>query len=631
MHVRFARRTHRQPKGRDDLHVPMTERKAQGRGIWIHGAVAAWAMFLVVVALPAAAQVDNAAPGRILPDSIKPGAAEPRPLPRERDFFEGEVISPPPAEVPAAPAADAPRFAVSGIRLEGVVENEDLGVRRADLETIVADALTGSARLSLDDLRAVAGAITGYYRDRGFVLAQAYVPKQTVDDGTVTIRVVPGLLGDVVGEGNRDYDDEQLQKPFRSLFDNPVIDERIETALLVLRDFPGLAAAGVFTRGSRPGTADLKVAVEDENPHDFYLNVDDHGSEFLGRYRARVDWVWNNPLGRADQLVLAGLHTLDPDNSAYGAVDYRIPFFPLNSRTPLFFGLGLSYNEFDVGDVLEALGLNGVTERAGLYVAKDFRRTRTFDFTGELGFDRKRAITRRDETQLSRDELSVFRGALRIRAQDAAIFGQPGVTRLAFDWSHGEGDLLDSMAPVDAPEASRIGAGGVRAGGDFDKFNLRLDRLQRFGSVVSLLARASAQESDDLLVSLEQFPLGGPESVRAYPLSTFLVDSGYFASLEIAFDPPSDPTRVNSSFLGRLWRDALKFSVFADYAEGDLNDPLPNQPEEVTMAGAGLGLRLNFSDRFQLLVSAARPFGTRPPGYEDEEGTRYFVAMSLRL
>ena len=550
---------------------------------------------------------------------------------RDRDFFEDAVVEPAPAEATDITTGDAPRFAVSGIRLEGVVENAAQDIRRVQLEALVADALADSDQISLDELRAVAGRITRYYRDRGFVLAQAFVPRQTVEDGMVTIQVVPGRLGDVFGDGNRDYDDKQLQKPFRSLFDNPVIDERIETALMVLRDFPGLAAAGVFTRGSRPGTADLKVAVEEENRHEFYVNVDDHGSAFLGRYRARFDWVWNNPLGQADQLVLAGLHTLDPDNSGYGAVDYRIPFFPGESRTPLFFGLGLSYNEFDVGDVLEALGLNGVTQRAGFYVSKDVRRTRAFDLTGELGFDRKRAITRRGETQLSRDELSVFRGGLRMRAQDAALFDQPGVTRMVFDWSHGEGDLLDSMAPFDAPDASRIGGSGVRAGGDFDKFNLRLDRLQRFGSTVSVLARINAQESDDLLVSLEQFPLGGPDSVRAYPLSAFLVDSGFFASIEIAYDPSSDTGRTDTSFLGRLWRDSLKISLFADYAEGDLNDPLPNQAREVTMAGAGIGLRLAFADRFHLLVSAARPFGTRPPGFEEENGTRYYIALSLRL
>ena len=68
-----------------------------------------------------------------------------------------------------------------------------------------------------------------------------------------------------------------------------------------------------------------------------------------------------------------------------------------------------------------------------------------------------------------------------------------------------------------------------------------------------MLVRLDGQWSNDLLVSLEQFPMGGPESVRAYPLSSFLTDSGYLGSLEV---------RLGTPFLKGAWRDVFDLSVF---------------------------------------------------------------------
>ncbi len=568
----------------------------------------------------------------LIPDSIKPGAMEPRrSLKRPEFFVEPGGLELPEQSSPPEPDETGPRFRISGVRLKGALEDEDSGITLQVLDDIVSDHIDGSETMSLEQLRNIAADLTRFYRSRGYVLAQAFVPRQTVESGMVVIQIIPGLLGDVAPAKNKKYSTDTLRKPFRGLFDNPVIQHELETALLVVRDFPGLAASGVFTRGTKPGAANLKLLVEAEDRHEFFLNLDDYGSKFLGQYRARVDWVWNNPLGKADRLSIAGLHTVDPDNSLYGALDYTIPWFPGEWRTPLVLGLGVSHNEFDVGNQLEALGLNGTTKKAGLFLSRDFKRSRMMDLTGTLLFDRKHATTRREQRQLSQDDLSVFAGSLSLRAQDGAIFRQAGVTRASMDWSRGVGDFAGSMSAHGDPDSSRVGASGTKAGGDFDKVNLQLDRLQRLGDRFSMLLRLNGQWSDDLLVSLEQFPIGGPDSVRAFPLSTFLMDSGYFASAELAFDPPSDPYRTKSSFLGRLWRDSFRFSVFVDYGEGEINEPLASDFEDVSMGGAGLGLRLNFTDRFQLLFSAARPFGTRPPGFEQEDSTQYYLAMSLRL
>ena len=49
-------------------------------------------------------------------------------------------------------------------------------------------------------LQEVADDVTRYYRDKGLILAQAFVPVQTVDEGIVHIQIMEGVLGRVVTE-----------------------------------------------------------------------------------------------------------------------------------------------------------------------------------------------------------------------------------------------------------------------------------------------------------------------------------------------------------------------------------------------------------------------------------------------
>ena len=51
--------------------------------------------------------------------------------------------------------------------------------------------------VTLGMIETVADTITRYYRERGFILAKAYIPKQKVRDGVVTLTLLLGELGDV--------------------------------------------------------------------------------------------------------------------------------------------------------------------------------------------------------------------------------------------------------------------------------------------------------------------------------------------------------------------------------------------------------------------------------------------------
>ncbi|MCU7906922.1 MAG: hypothetical protein KZQ76_13985, partial [Candidatus Thiodiazotropha sp. (ex Epidulcina cf. delphinae)] len=54
----------------------------------------------------------------------------------------------------------------------------------------------------------------------------------------------------------------------------------------------------------------------------------------------------------------------------------------------------------------------------------------------------------------------------------------------------------------------------------------------------TLLLRFNGRISKDSLLSVEQFAIGDPKSVRAFPIPEYLMDEGFFVSTEFIFDAP---------------------------------------------------------------------------------------------
>jgi hemolysin activation/secretion protein len=162
----------------------------------------------------------------------------------------------------------------------------------------------------------------------------------------------------------------------------------------------------------------------------------------------------------------------------------------------------------------------------------------------------------------------------------------------------------------DNGQSSRVGGSGVSAGGDFDKIMLRYQRLQRISKRNSLLVRVEGQASDDLLTSLEQFVIGGPNSVRAYPIASYLADEGAFASLEWVVEMMDNGS------------SSLSIAAFADYAYGKLNDPLANELADVDLSGWGIGLAFSrISDsgnQFGFRIDIATPISSLEPTDGDD-------------
>ena len=472
---------------------------------------------------------------------------------------------------------------------------EDIARIKTVINKLRADKLSRS--LTIGRLQQISDEITRYYRQRGFILARAYIPAQTVVNQEVVIQVIEGTLEQVTVENNKRYSSELLRRPFEDALGKPVVKNTIEGGLLRLTDYPGLSVFGVLKPGTETGDSILDLNVQQERTWSATVHTDNYGSKYTGAYRLGVDAAWNNPTGAADMLSANIINTFSPSNGHYGAVNYERPMFGPKNNV----GVSVAHYAFDLGADLAALGIQGTSDIADLHYRRSFSRGRQFNNHALLSLSREVAKVKPPID--STDNLTVLSLGYGFDSVDTR---HGGVNSLSVQLHQGIGGFLGAMAANDAPESSRHGADGKQAGGDFTKLYFRFQRLQTLSPRQNLLLNLNAQYSPDLLTSVEQLPLGGPGSIRGYPVSQLLVDKGITASLEWDVAAPGFAKR--SAFLNRTWGDILQFAAFADGARGWLNKPLSNERSDVYLRSIGLGVRFNL-DRFNARLDVAHPVG----------------------
>jgi len=506
--------------------------------------------------------------------------------------------------------------------IENMAGDDNLGKSLAALEEKI-QAMRKEAEathsLSLHQLQEIAAQVAQYYRDRGFILVRVLIPPQTILKGVVSLRILEGVLGNVTIEKNRHYQREQMLRPFDGLLGQPVIKEEIEAAMLALNDYPGLTTFAVFRPGLQPGETDLLVSVIEEKTVSSQVHADNYGSEFTGEFRTRLDIHWNNPLNAIDKLSASLSKTIDPNNGAYVALNYERHAFGPNN----IFGIAASKNNYSLGAALEPFGIKGSTTLAQMYWRHTFQRSRSFNSYGLLQLSRKSARLDVTEGEDRADELTV--------ASVETGFDWSSSTRRhlvsgRIQYSEGFDGLLGAMEPTRDPaqtDSSRYSGSGVYAGGQFAKTNLDYDHWYQFMPKHTLHFSLRAQDSDDLLTSLEQMPIGGPNSVRAYSTSEFLRDKAVSGSVEWLLRAPGFSQW--RAFGNKRWGELLQFVFFVDYAKGWLNDPLASDREVVDLSGIGAGVRFHyktFSARFEI----AGALGDEPVG--NERDPQYFFELN---
>lgn len=465
--------------------------------------------------------------------------------------------------------------------------------------------------VTLGMIESVADTITRYYRERGFILAKAYIPEQQVRDGVVTLTLLLGELGEVEVQNNKRYSSWLIGRTFNSAMGEPVTTSDIEERLYLANDLPGLSVQGYFQPGSQVGDTKLNINVLNERWYDSNVRIDNHGSASSGEYRLYADVFVHNPLRIGDQLQLGVLGTFEPDNTTYGSLRYQTNI--VNPRVRIF--VGASTNDFVVGDDEK----NAV--QTGLKISG-----KSFVVDGGLSYAIRRSRVKNSSVELIASEIETTT-EFRTAEDDILAFSLEDTVRtyrLTYHFDrinekkrvlHQGNVALTSSNLVDGAEEGQKEEAGIFS---YNYSMLTFFKLPFFKSESRIVAKSSGQYAGTGLSSVSQFSLTGPTRARGFEVNKFFADDAIYLAADWIFNGPGfGKVKVFDSTLA----DIVQPFLFVDASYGIKHPIAVGGADEVTgeFANIGLGLKFTFKQSMRGNLVFAEPLHNNISSLSDQE------------
>ncbi|MBD2100199.1 ShlB/FhaC/HecB family hemolysin secretion/activation protein [Leptolyngbya sp. FACHB-261] len=501
------------------------------------------------------------------PAPALPEPPPPEPLPPPAELLPLQPGAPELSEPPSGPVPE--RIVVREIRVVGstVFSAEQLAAITAPFT---------NRPIAFSELLQARSAITQFYIDQGYITSGAYIPaEQMIRDGVVTIQVIEGSVESITVSGTTRLNPNYVRSRLALAAKAPLNRNRLLEALQVLQLDPLIAnLSAELSASTRPGNNLLEVRVSEADSFNTQFGVDNGRSPSVGTLRGRVQFDEGNLLGLGDRISAA--YTLTEGSDAVD-VSYTLPLSPRNTT----FSLRYSHGDNDV--IEEPFNALGIISRFDVYefsLRHPILQTPTEEVA--LGITASRQET---ATEVSLNDIGPFpispgadeKGRTRV---SALRFFQEWTQRssryvLAFRSQFSLGlDVLDATIRPDPPDSRFF---SWRGQGQWVRL-LAPDTL--------LLLRGDLQFAGRTLVPLEQFGLGGQDSVRGYRQDELLTDNGLFASAEVRLPVLRVPEIEG----------LLQVAPFVDVGTGWNLSGQPN-PEQQTLVSVGLGLRWQMGDR----------------------------------
>lgn len=442
----------------------------------------------------------------------------------------------------------------------------------------------GKRGVTLGQIETVANKITSFYRERGFILAKAYIPKQQVREGVVNLTLLLGMLGEVSVNGNELYEASTLQAVFADLMAKPVTNKMVEENLFIINDFPGVSVDGYFEPGYQVGDTRLNINVKKESRYDANVRLDNHGTDESGLYRLYADVQVNNIIGTADYFHASVLQAALPSNTTYYQLDFESNFFSPRFRV----GISTSQNAFvvDQSSIAANIDLSGVVDVLSLKGRYISERGRTKNTSYEFLYEKYKS-------DLQIGNLPDIGNAL-----------DEELTFISLKYN------FDSLNDI----KKRLQEGNIKyTNGSFDfganpgqdeNFNilsgdytlLTFVNVPFTESSSRLILRTSAQYSGTNLSPIIRFALAGPTRARGFSPSLFTTDDAIYLGADWIFNAPD----MFDFEIGSInMKDFAKPFVFIDYAYGQQYSIVPGEADDTgQLADVGVGLQFAHGYKF---------------------------------
>lgn len=421
---------------------------------------------------------------------------------------------------------------------------------------------------NLKQLNDIAGKVSSYYKQHGYMVSRAYIPEQLINDGVLYIHVVEARLNKVKVNNLSRLSSGKIDGALKELHAGDFVSaQNINSSLLLLDDFAGVNVNGVLEPSDKVGSSDLIVNVEPGEQLNGSFGIDNYGSRYIGYERYNAILKVNNPATHGDQVVINVL-TTGRNLTTYHA-GYRLP---IDVKKTI--GADISGMRYVLKNDLGELNANGSQKSASIWGGYLWLRDFNTRFESTITYTRARII----------DEIGAI-SKKKSRALDSIVLGNSidlsdkyGRTfiyvsgtlgDMSFDNFGGKNEfILNHSSTEDV----------------FLKGNIRVARMQQLTDTSSIYISLDGQVSSVNLDESEKLTLGGPFAVRSYDVGIVSGDQGYFSSVEFR------KIIANRRDIG-IWTPV----VFFDIGHVQINKtPFINEDNYSTLSSVGLGLDIDW-------------------------------------
>ena len=476
------------------------------------------AALVTLACLAASSTVFAATPEANVPDPVKGDAGIQ--MNRMRNYLERERVKRQIAEdreaaknkVETEKSTQTAQGEAITFELKKIVTDPSAVLTDAELDAIIKPYEGQQVKLS--DIYDIVEKINALYNEKGYVTCRAFLPPQTITEGTVKLLLVEGRTGTATVSGNKYTKAKYITNRLHLAPGEIANVKQLNKDLLLFNATNPTQLRIMMKAGAEPGTTDYEITAYEPKRDIWTVFEDNAGSYTSGEYRTGLFFNTKSLSGNCDALSLGTVYS--QGTKAANAMYSR--------------SLGRSGTKMNL-----LYSTNAVKVVKGGY--EDMIKGHANSYA--IGFVQPVLVneTTRSEVSLDYNRQSSKTDWLTPRinmvddkVQDVTLgysltnYGASHVFYQKHSYVRGYSKQEADMGTGSEPSNKHFG---------FYKFNGLYQKLYQAGQMWNLRADAQWSGSDGM-VSSRQFYMGGMYSVRGYKENFLGGDSGFTFSAEYA-------------------------------------------------------------------------------------------------
>ena len=497
---------------------------------------------------------------------------------------------------PTPPAQGAQIVQVGKWKFEG---NTVLDTQR--LERLLQN-FTG-VDVSIQQINEAASWVQSIYEQEGW-LARVVLPEQDITEGTVLIRVVEARLGDLLmpeHDGARVVSSVVKDVVQYALADSGVLNsQRVNRGLLLADDLVGVKVTGHLKPGQAQGTTDIVIVTQPEPAALYEVTLDNTNARSVGSERLMASAKWQSPAGFGESYSAQGLKSQGADYVRLVA-DTPLGHSGLKGNITIS---SMDYKVVNSDSTGVTPDIRGSAQTLSIDLLYPWVRSRSQNLYVSSGLDQRTYKSRQNGASEADYQVDAWQMGVSGNHTDALLGG--GANTYSVSLHSGSVYKRDVNSFNDAEVL-----------GHYSKWRWAFSREQSVQkNLIWFIGLQGQNTGSKPLDSSENFSLGGPAGVRAYPVGEGTGPQGLLLSMEARW------------FVSPEWL----VTPFVDYGhvEKRADAALPSY----NLKGAGVSLTWIGAEGWLAKVTYAQRIGNNPNPLnvdKDQDGSLHKDRVWLSL